>query len=487
MELLVFWQWIGLVSVPFIALGLYVYRNDRALTAIPQNVLPFSPKRCSPKDVRETAKKIANSPPKEEVLPPKTGRRYIVVGGGGFLGGWIVTKLLERGEAFDHIRLLDLRPPINYVVKDALLKGVQFIPVDITDADALEAAFKAPWPASSTSDKQAEPEITVFHTVAVIRFYERHPEFMERSARVNVTGTKNVINASRAAGATALIFTSSGSVAVHTTGLFLWPWQKEPEKFLQIINDDDSRLPKRREDFFSNYAVTKIQAERIVQASDRATTGTELGAKKVMRTGCIRPGNAIFGPRGDLVTDVYLAHGSNPTWTSTMIQSFSYVENCAAAHLCYEARLIDLLNGSTNPDIGGQAFCITDPGPPPTFGDFYTVLETRTDGKCNFPKVSPTAMLFLAHLLELYSRVYHALLSAGWNVARLLPLLRGDIINLQPPLFSLTSIHVIVDDSRARLLPEKGGLGYSGTWTTLEGAHKVIDEYNSRPPQMKAT
>jgi nucleoside-diphosphate-sugar epimerase len=480
MELLFVAQWAGLILGPCLFLGLYIFWNDKRLTTIPTSALYFGPKRVTVEDIHATAERLANSPPiaNKEVLPAKTGRRYIVVGGGGFLGGWIVTKLLDRGEDFQNIRLVDLNPPnANHVVKNAMQKGVHFIEVDVTDAAALEAAFKAPWPKSSTGQGQPEPEITVFHTAANIRFYERHLEFIERSARVNVGGTQNVINASRAVGATVLVYTSSGSVGVHNTRLLLWPWETEPERFVQVINDDDNRLPKRHEDFFSNYAATKIKAEMLVRACDRESTGS--GSKRIMRTGCIRPGNGIFGPRGDMLCGAYLVRQTNPSWIGTILQSFSYVENCAAAHLCYEARLIELQGGSKNPDIGGQAFCIADPGTTPTYGDAYITLETLSDGECTFPTLSPSAMFLFAHLLEMYYRAHNALLSAGWSFAKLLPAVKGEIINLQPSLFYLTSVHLIFDDSRARLPPEKGGLGYSGAWTTIEGLHKTAEEHKS--------
>jgi len=206
-------------------------------------------------------------------MPPRTGRRYIVVGGGGFLGGWVVTKLLERGENPHHIRILNTSPPVrNYVVKDSLSTGVQFIKVDMTDAAALQAAFKAPWPKSTSSTDDTEPEITVFHTAAKMLFYERHLEFLYRSAKVNVRGTQNVVDAARAVGATILVYTSSGGVGVHRTRLFLWPWETEPERFVQIINET-TPLPKRHEEFPSNYSVTKMEADRLVRAADRSSTG----------------------------------------------------------------------------------------------------------------------------------------------------------------------------------------------------------------------
>ncbi|THU85844.1 hypothetical protein K435DRAFT_378558 [Dendrothele bispora CBS 962.96] len=40
--------------------------------------------------------------------------------------------------------------------------------------------------------------------------------------------------------------------------------------------------------------------------------------------------------------------------------------------------------------------------------------------------------------------------------------------------------HLIFDDSRARLPPSKGGLGYKGGWTTLEGLHKTAEEHYKR-------
>ena len=397
------------------------------------------------------------------------------------MGGWIVTKLLKRGEDFHHIRLLDLNLPTSHhhVVKDSLSKGVQFFKVDVADPVALQAAFNAPWPDVPSSSK-TDPEITVFHTAANIRFYERHLSFLGRSTRVNVQGTKNVVSAAQSIGATVLVYTSSGSVGLRNTRLLLWPWEKEPAMFIQVVNDDDAerRAPRRHEDFFSNYAASKMEAETFVRASDKKITGTSTGTKAILRTGSIRPGNGIFGPRGDMLCGAYLSRQNNPSWISTVVQSFSYVENCAVAHLLYEQRLIELLKpGSKYPDIGGQAFCIADPGPTPTYGDVYTILETLSEGECHFPSLSPTAMLLIAHVIEFYYRIQQSLSAAGWNW--LLPKINGDLINLQPSLFSLTSVHLIFDDSRARLSPEKGGLGYVGTWTTTEGMHKTCQEHKS--------
>lgn len=390
---------------------------------------------------------------------------------GGFLGGWIGTSLLDRGEDPTRIRILDLNPPSSHILQKAVLNGVQFIKVDVTDAVALEAAFKAPWK-DSVQAEDASPEITVFHTVANIRFYERHASLIDMSARVNIVGTKNIVNAAKAAGANILIYTSSGSVGVRRSRFWLWPWEKEPKHFVQVINDDELLFPKRHETFFSNYAYTKIQADRLVRSADQSPSGNT-----ILRTGCVRPGNGVFGPRGDLLFGASLIRKTNPSWISTIVQSFTYVENCAEAHLCYERRLIELHGGSKNPDIGGQAFCIADPGVTPTYGDIYTTLETLTDGVCFFPSLSPTLMLLVAHIIEFYHVTRHCLIKAGWHTAKLLPAIQGDIINLQPSLFALTQVHLIFDDSRARLSPEKGGLGYQGAWTTLEGIHKVYAEH----------
>jgi nucleoside-diphosphate-sugar epimerase len=401
------------------------------------------------------------------------------------LGGWIVTKLLKRGEDFHSIRLLDLNPPTSDhpIVKDALSKGAQFFKADVTDPVALQAAFAAPWPdvsSSSSSTSKTVPEITVFHTAANIRFYERHLSFLSRSTKVNVQGTKNVVSAAQFIGATVFIYTSSGSVGIRTTRFFLWPWEKEPKMFLQVFNDDDAerRAPRRHEDFFSNYAASKMEAEAFVRASDKETSRSSTETKSLLRTGCIRPGNGVYGPRGDNLCCANWMRQINPSWTSTVIQSFLYVENCAVAHLLYEQRLIELsMPENKYPDIGGQAFCITDPGPTPTYGDLFTVVETLSEGECRFPSLSPTTMLLVAHVIEFYYRIQQSLSTTGWNW--LLPKIKGDLIILQPSLFSLLCVHLIFDDSRARLSPEKGGLGYVGAWTTSEGLYKTFQEHKN--------
>lgn len=255
------------------------------------------------------------------------------------------------------------------------------------------------------------------------------------------------------------------------------------------MNDDDGLLPKRHEDFFSNYAATKCEAERRVRGADKSASG-----KTVLRTGCIRPGNGVYGPGGDMLCGIslilpcswyntdgfaalgaYLARLTNPTWIGNILQSFCYVENCALAHLLYEQRLLSSPGegNKTLPDIGGQAFCIADPGPPQTYGDVYNALCT-VEG-VTFPSLSPTLMFLFATVVEWYD-IAHKFVESS-PLPTFLPSLNAVIINLQPALFSLVNVHAIFDDSRARLSPEEGGLGYKGGWTTQEGLAKLVEEH----------
>ncbi|KAK7452175.1 hypothetical protein VKT23_012278 [Stygiomarasmius scandens] len=464
---------VPLVLFPLL-LFLYIRFNDRALENIPKRALEVSPKRCTPQDVLSTAQSLSANPVSiDDQIPPKTGRRYIVVGGAGFLGGWIVMQLLHRGENPKNIRVLDIRLPSRMDLKTGAAKDVDFKQVDVADAKVVQEAFDAPWPAESSSTSQ----ITVFHTAANIRFYERIHRFVSRSSRVNVDGTQNILNSARSIGVSTFVYTSSGSVGVFSSRYLLWPWESEPAHFVQFINDDDTRLPKRFEDYFSNYAYTKHQAETLVRKADRSSTASG----GVLRTGCIRPGNGVFGPGGDMLCGAYLVRQTNPTWIASIVSHFVYVENCALAHLLYERRLIDLESPSpTNPDIGGQAFAIADPGPPPTYGDVYTTLTTLTDGETHFPNLSPTFMLFLSYSIEFYYISRDILISSLPFLASVIPPINGDLINLQPSLYNLTMTHLIFDDSRARLPPSQGGLGYRGAWTTLEGLHKTAEEHYKR-------
>ncbi len=198
-----------------------------------------------------------------------------------------------------------------------------------------------------------DSEITVFHTAANIRFYERFRWQLPFSTKVNVEGTKNIIDAAVRIGANVLVYTSSASVGIRSTRFLLWPWEQAPRFYVQVIRDEDQEREKslKHEDFFSNYAVSKSMGEQLVRgANGRALSN----GKTVLRTGCIRPGNGIFGPRGDMLCGAYVARKTNPTWIQDLISSHCYVENCALAHLLYEQRLVALSKptpDSSLPDI----------------------------------------------------------------------------------------------------------------------------------------
>ena len=90
-------------------------------------------------------------------------------------------------------------------------------------------------------------------------------------------------------------------------------------------------------------------------------------------------------------------------------------------------------------------------------------------------------MLSIAHIIEAIY-VTKGLLSMSTSVVcraltRMIPSICGDLVNLQSSMFALASVHLIFDDSRARLPPSKGGLGYTGPYTTLQGICKTVDAH----------
>lgn len=341
---------------------------------------------------------------------------------------------------------------------------MDFIKTDITDAAAVSAAFEKPWPTSV-----AHLPLTVFHTAAIIRPQDRLEMFLPLCSKVNVDGTRNIVNAARTAGARCFISTSSGSITLHKPTFWIAPWTKYPKNIVQIISDE-AVIPSRHDQFFGNYAVSKAEAERIVRAADDPASN--------FRTGCIRPANGIYGIGSDVsasITGVYLRKGGSPTWVTPILQSFVNAENVSIAHLLYEESLCRQSQpGSSLPDTGGQAYVVTDPNPAIAFKDIYTLLNALSSTPLSFPVLQPGLLLVFSYLVEAYVVIQEKLLF--W----LLPKITGDLVQMQPSLFAISDVFCFADDRRAKKRVENGGLGYNPPLTTLDGMCKQLVEWNSR-------
>ena len=388
-----------------------------------------------------------------------------------------MNHILTRGEDPKNIRILDIRAPTRTDLTQGPGKLAEFVRTDITDERSVIAGFTKQWPPAASRDS----DITVFCTAANIRFHEKHPALVPLSAKVNVAGLDNVIKGSLACGATILIATSSGSVGVRSTRFLLAPWESEPKFFTQVLRDDGKESTRPYHTFSSNYGYTKMIGEVQVLGADKSSGA----GGKTLRTGTIRPGNGVYGVGGDQVVEWYLKNpDTRITWMPNIVQNFISVENCSLAHLCYEQRLIELGHIARNPDIGGRSFIVTDAGPPVSYGDCCKAVEVLAEGNVKFQVLSPSLMLLLAHVVQMYYLATY-FLSQSPNIllraaGAFLPGLSYPVSNLQPSLWNLTNVHLIFDSSNARARPEAGGLGYEPLWTSLEGICQLMLDYQSR-------
>ncbi|KAJ4032512.1 hypothetical protein NW761_011964 [Fusarium oxysporum] len=442
------------LGVFFVALGLYLRRINRLLKETPPQVGQLRGKPWTPELLRHTYEVLEKSPINfNGRLPPKLNRRYIVTGGNGLVGGYIVLQLLARGTLPRCIRIVDVRQTERDDLRKGLAAQVDYVQTDITSKAAVGDAFSKPW-----DPKIASLPLTVFHTAAVIIPGARSKYLYKFTESVNVQGTKNVLAASRAVGADIFSSTSSASISIRPVEAFIAPWA-EPKHYWQVMDTQDFDKPLREhEEYFANYAVSKAIAERLVCAENEPS----------FRTGCIRPGNGIYGHPSDNPIGNLLARDVNQTWVPHIVQNFVHGANVAVAHLYHEAAL-----AKENCTQAGKPFVVTDVGPPITFGDVYTAVEVLSIHPFRNVIVPPLIILLMTHIVEWFILLPHRLPF----LKGILPEVKGDLRTVQPGLITICT-HLVASDTEARQPISEGGLGYKGLFTTLEGVVSVIMDWN---------
>lgn len=227
--------------------------------------------------------------------------KVFITGGAGFLGSYIVDRLLERGYQVT-----------NYSrghYPELQSKGVTCIRGDLSDYDKLKSALKG--------------HEVCFHVASKVAMWGSIEDFN----RTNVNGTENIIRACRENKINKLIYTSTPSVVFGDHG----------------FSGDGEELPYAKHSY-SRYGSSKAQAEeRVLNA-----------ASDDFFTVALRP-HLVFGP-GDqnliprLVESARRGKlkivGSGENRVDVL-----YVENAADAHLC----ALDVLREKPQ-SISGQAF-----------------------------------------------------------------------------------------------------------------------------------
>ncbi|KAH7131958.1 C-3 sterol dehydrogenase/C-4 decarboxylase-like protein [Dendryphion nanum] len=256
-------------------------------------------------------------------LPPTS---ILVTGGTGFLGSAIVSALLSSNKY--SVTVIDIAPPS---LGTASFSSVRYVRADVLSPSNLHKVFQ-----------EAKPAIVV-HTVGLVPLGEKRygSKGKEVVWAVNVEGTRNVIEASKACGARGLVFTSSVTVLIDELGVdFRNVNEKFPTGRAQLV-----------------YGQTKTAAENLVLAANSNDFKT-----------CSLRCAPIFGPNDQATIPTLhgcIARGETPfiIGDGDNLVDFLYIDNAADAHVLAVRNL--LFSGAA----AGEAFFITN-NEPVTARDF---------------------------------------------------------------------------------------------------------------------
>jgi 2-alkyl-3-oxoalkanoate reductase len=252
----------------------------------------------------------------------------LVTGGTGFLGRLLVERLLAEGRS---VTVLARTP-----APDLEARGVRFIRASLADSDAVHAAC-------------AGIE-SVFHVAAKVGVWGRYDDYF----RVNVLGTRSLLDGCRTYGVKRLIYTSTPSVVYNGRDLA----------------GVDESLPFTT-DCPSPYPLTKAIAEREVLAANCASS----------RTIALRP-HLIWGVGDPHLVPRMLARAKagrlRIIGSGRNRVDLVHIENAVDAHLLAERALMNpspiasRLSLDAQP-AAGRAFFITN-GEPVVLWDWINDL-----------------------------------------------------------------------------------------------------------------
>jgi len=255
------------------------------------------------------------------------GQHILITGGTGFFGAHIVTALLQQHaevklSVLDITKPSDWRPPREDIV---------FYQADVTRSEELLNAIS-----------EARPTVVIHSAGIVPTGSDRYSDRLRsRVFSVNVEGTKNVLNAAKAAKVRAVVYTSS--IAVITD-----------DNVTDYPNFDES-MPIGSA--YLIYGASKTLAESLVFAENNETLTTCVLRPSVM----CGPGDTMLLP----TVHACIAKGETPfiIGDASNLYDFSYVSNVADAHVLAVENLL------TSKTAAGEAFFITN-GEPVPFRDF---------------------------------------------------------------------------------------------------------------------
>jgi dihydroflavonol-4-reductase len=208
----------------------------------------------------------------------------LVTGASGFVGSHVARRLAEAGA---DVRSFSRTPPPEWA------RVAEHVAGDVCDPAALRRA--------------ADGCELVVHAAALYSYDRRDHAAMER---VNVDGTRHVLDAAARAGARRVVVTSSATTCGPVRGR---------------AADEDDEPP--REQLAVAYKRTKIAGERV--ALDAAREGHD--AVVVNPTAVVGPGDRRPTPTGRMIADVVA--GRIRAYTPGMGLNVVAVEDVAAGHL----------------------------------------------------------------------------------------------------------------------------------------------------------
>ncbi|KAH7326566.1 C-3 sterol dehydrogenase/C-4 decarboxylase family protein [Stachybotrys elegans] len=349
--------------------------------------------------------------------------RVVVIGGNGFLGHHIVNLALEQWTTTS-ISSIDLRCDRNRNPNAA------YYECDITDEARLLSVLE-----------DVKPDVVIHTASPAVDGGQTKDELFRK---VNIDGTRTVVEACQKASVKALVYTSSASVIsdnVHD----LW---HADERWPVIRGEQQSEY----------YSETKAAAEEIVIKANRSEQAPNF------LTTSLRPAGIFGEADGQTLAGFLRAYEKGQTGIqigdNNNLFDFTYVGNVAHAHLLAARLLLATAGASTQPldheKIDGEVFMITNDSPV-YFWDFARAVW-RAAGSNSNGKPSFTMSKEFASILGVASEIAFMILR-------------------KPPVFTkqravMSSMTRFYNINKAKRL-----LKYQPIWSLDEGVKRGVDYY----------